>query len=253
MNRDWVDMTTVLCAQSLAKAAAPGGRGSVAGVIVVELEGARVAFTERSDGSVGRTDPAVEVESPAEVAADRARVAGECGIAPENVLRGRQVHGPDVRVGRAGDPDDVEADGQATGDPAAAVCVHVADCLPVILAESSTVAALHGGWRGLHAGIVERGVAQLNDAANAQAVIGPGIGPCCFQVGDEVREAFAEFDAEVEDRIDLPLVAEKLLNAQGVTDVRHTRLCTACDPRFFSHRRDGSETGRQMALAWLTA
>lgn len=211
--------------------------------------GARGVFTERSDGSLGRTDPALEVEPPGEVEAARERLRAHAGV--EQLLRGRQVHGAAMRrVDAAPASDDEEADGQATACADLAPTVHVADCVPILLGGPAAVAALHGGWRGLAAGIVAHGVAASPGATHA--VIGPSIGPCCFQVGDEVRAAFAGLGAEVDDRVDLPLVAQRLLERAGVSHVERLDLCTACDRRFFSHRRDGARTGRQAGAVWRT-
>ncbi|HEY8637638.1 MAG TPA: laccase domain-containing protein, partial [Solirubrobacteraceae bacterium] len=86
-----------------------------------------------------------------------------------------------------------------------------------------------------------------------EAAIGPGIGPCCFEVGDEVREAFAQHgdDPRHGDNLDLKLVARRELEHAGVTRVHDVGLCTSCEAElFFSHRRDGARTGRQAGVAW---
>jgi polyphenol oxidase len=109
---------------------------------------------------------------------------------------------------------------------------------------------LHCGWRGLAAGIVERGANAVDASA---AAIGPGIGPCCYEVGDEVIAAFEDLGDGVADgrMLDLPEVARRLLDRAGVGDVAASNLCTSCNPElFYSHRRDGERTGRQAGLAW---
>jgi purine-nucleoside/S-methyl-5'-thioadenosine phosphorylase / adenosine deaminase len=101
------------------------------------------------------------------------------------------------------------------------------------------------------------------------AAIGPGIGPCCFEVGDEVLAAFADLgDGLVTDRsvtrpegiavsgsgqyLNLPEVARRLLTRAGVDQVESAGLCTSCESElFFSHRRDAGRTGRQAGLVWL--
>ena len=111
---------------------------------------------------------------------------------------------------------------------------------------------LHCGWRGLAAGIVAAGVAAVDGDA---AAIGPGIGPCCYEVGDEVLESFAGLGEGIADgrMLDLPEVARRLLAEAGVEAIESAGLCTHCNPDlFFSHRRDGAETGRQAGFAWLT-
>ena len=117
------------------------------------------------------------------------------------------------------------------------------------------VALLHVGWRGLLAGIVEAGAAKLG-GRGLHAAIGPGIGPCCYEVGQEVREPFrARFGAGVlrGRHLDLWSATEHALRSVGAGRVARSDLCTACNPQlFFSHRRDGASTGRQGALAYVT-
>jgi polyphenol oxidase len=136
--------------------------------------------------------------------------------------------------------------------------VFVADCLPVMLAAGGAVAALHGGWRGLAGGVLAEGVAALRELGAdgpVAAAIGPGAGGCCYEVGDEVQEAFAGYDARRgERRLDLKAVARAKLAEAGVDEVHDLGLCTLCgDPDlFFSHRRDGGVTGRQAGVVWRT-
>jgi copper oxidase (laccase) domain-containing protein len=110
---------------------------------------------------------------------------------------------------------------------------------------------LHAGWRGLAAGIVPRALATFDEPP--AAAIGPGIGPCCYEVGPEVLEAFADVRGVATRRmLDLRAVARAQLEAGGVTRIEDVDLCTACHPGlFFSHRRDEGRTGRQGGLAWL--
>jgi copper oxidase (laccase) domain-containing protein len=132
-----------------------------------------------------------------------------------------------------------------------------ADCLPVALArldgEKPALALLHAGRLGLLQGIVEAGVATLG--GKLAAVIGPGIGPCCYEVGEDIADAYrARFGAEAlrGRNLDLWTVAERVLRAAGVDSVERLDLCTACDPvRFFSHRRDGPVTGRQGVIGYV--
>nr|MDQ3572886.1 polyphenol oxidase family protein [Actinomycetota bacterium] len=128
--------------------------------------------------------------------------------------------------------------------------VVVADCLPEALSGPEGVAMLHCGWRGLAAGIIDRGVRQTGATA---AAIGPGIGRCCFEVGPEVLEPFASLGPGVAEgrMLDLPEVAERQLRAAGVEAIERSELCTSCNPKlFFSHRRDRGITGRQAGIAW---
>ncbi|MGH2983664.1 MAG: polyphenol oxidase family protein, partial [Solirubrobacterales bacterium] len=141
------------------------------------------------------------------------------------------------------------ADGHATARVGLAPLVFVADCLPVALAGPGGVAMIHCGWRGLAAGIVERGVEEVEARA---AAVGPGIGPCCYEVGEDVLAEFSELDGVASGRmLDLTAAARQLLERAGVGSIASADLCTSCNPELlFSHRRDGERTGRQAGLVW---
>jgi polyphenol oxidase len=175
------------------------------------------------------------------------------------VLVSHQVHeAAVVRRERAPDPNAyAEAvgspktgDGQATSNPALTPLVQVADCLPVALAGPGGVGMLHCGWRGLATGIIEAGAREVGAT---EAAIGPGVGPCCYQVSEDVLARFESLgDAIADGRLlDLPEVARRLLERTGVGTVESSGLCTSCEPElFFSHRRDRGRTGRQAGLVW---
>ena len=116
------------------------------------------------------------------------------------------------------------------------------------------LAVLHAGWRGLAEGIVAAGVAALGGGRKGGRSSGPAIGPCCYEVGDEVAALF-DADLTVERRLDLWAAAERALRAPGVETVERVDLCTRCHPElFFSHRRSGRARGAQGvigAVAWL--
>ena len=151
------------------------------------------------------------------------------------------------------------ADGLWTDDPGLPILAMSADCLPIALVRAETdepaVAVLHAGWRGLLAGIVEAGARALGGGTLAAAV-GPAIGPCCYEVGEEVAAPFRErFGDDVvrERHLDLWTSAERALRAAGVERVDRFDRCTACEPEtFFSHRRDGGRTGRQGVIAYVS-
>lgn len=157
-----------------------------------------------------------------------------------------------VRTGIVGDGGDTGA--YQALPPADGDVPPVADRRPGSPASGPALALLHAGWRGLLAGIVEQGVRSLGGgphpgAARLAACIGPAIGPCCYEVGDDVagpfREAFGK-DIAPEGRLDLHTAVERALRRAGVSRVHRIGLCTACNPHlFFSHRRDGGRTGRQ--------
>jgi polyphenol oxidase len=122
----------------------------------------------------------------------------------------------------------------------------------VALAGPGRVAMLHCGWRGVAAGIVESAVARFEEPP--AAAIGPGIGRCCYEVGDEVLVAFDGLPGVTDGRmLDLRAVVRRRLEACGVQEVADVDLCTSCrEDLFFSHRRDRGVTGRQGGLVWRT-
>ena len=163
------------------------------------------------------------------------------------VRYGRQVHG--ARVLRDAEPG-LQADGQVVTDDHGAL-VLTADCLPIALVAGDGVAMLHGGWRGLAGGIVAEGVRVLGAAGPVVAALGPSARGCCYAVGEEVHAAFAGYDARRGDRnLALDAIATEQLRGAGVGVVHDTGVCTMCDGRFFSHRRDHGVTGRQGGIAW---
>jgi purine-nucleoside/S-methyl-5'-thioadenosine phosphorylase / adenosine deaminase len=162
------------------------------------------------------------------------------------VRRGRQVHG--ARVVRDSERIE-EADGQVVTDSVHGALVLTADCLPIALVAHDAVAMLHGGWRGLAAGIVAAGVAELEGPV--AAVLGPSARGCCYEVGEEVQAVFAAYDARIGERnLALERVAEAQLRAAGVERIDDTGVCTICDERYFSYRREGAAAGRQGGIAW---
>lgn len=196
-------------------------------------------------------------DDPGRVGENRRRFLAAAGSAETPLAFNRQVHGAEVREA---DPaaNGAPADGLLTSRAGLPLLVFTADCFPVALvrANGSTPAAalLHAGWRGVLAGIAEAGVAAVG--AGCHAVVGPGIGPCCYEVGEEVAAPFrARFGPRVlrRGRLDLPEAIGMALREAGAAHVARTELCTACNPQlFFSHRRDGGRTGRQGALARVT-
>jgi len=187
----------------------------------------------------------------------RERLCEDLGL--QWLCASRQVHGTAVqRVRRAGgvggEAVAIDADGHASALPGVGVMVLTADCLPVALGSQGAVAMLHAGWRGLAAGVLDEGVCALRDVGGAgpiTAVIGPGAGVCCYEVGPEVHAVFG--DAHRDGRhIDLAAIARERLLAAGVAEVADARMCTICDQRFFSHRRQGARAGRQAGVAWLS-
>ena len=188
-------------------------------------------------------------DDPERVEENRRRLCAEVGADPDAVAMNYQHHSADVLAARAGSRGE-RGDGLWTDERGLPLLALAADCLPIALARANggrpALAVLHAGWRGLLGGIASAGVNALGGGM-VSAMIGPGIGPCCYEVGDEVarpfREAFGD-DVVRDGRLDLWTSAERALRAAGCERVERLDLCTSCErDRFFSHRRDRGHTG----------
>jgi YfiH family protein len=228
-----------------------------------ELPGARAAFSTRLGGVSEAPFDALNVailtgDKRDRVAENRRRLTESINRDPEGVVMGRQVHGtklrsherhqePHVYADLERSPDEVDA--QATSSSELTPLVMVADCLPVAMVGPGGVAMVHCGWRGLAGGIIAEAVGAVEAEV---AAIGPGIGPCCYEVGGEVLAAFGDLEGVARGRmLDLTAVARALLEQAGVAAIESSGLCTSCNPElFYSHRRDGERTGRQAGLVW---
>jgi polyphenol oxidase len=186
---------------------------------------------------------------------NRRRACAEIGGDAETLALNYQIHSTVVHRARAGERGVVRGDGLWTGDPALPVLALAADCLPIALVrangEAPAVCVLHAGRIGLLDGIVAAGVRALG--GTLAAAIGPSIGPCCYEVGEEVAAPYRErFGAGIMRgrNLDLWQAAERELRDAGVARIERVDLCTACNPElFFSHRRDGKPRGVQGVLA----
>jgi polyphenol oxidase len=253
--------------------------------------GVVAAFTGRAGGSSAPPYASLNLglavgDDLRRVLANRRRVATVLGLAGRPWALARQVHGATVlRVGtggqEAGPPAAVgfgqgppegkppvgEADGLVTTDPGVVLAVLTADCAPVLLADpaAGVVGAVHAGWRGLAAGVVEAGVAAMAalgaDPAATVGLVGPAVGGCCYEVGPDVREAVgARYPAALattrdgRPALDPAAGAAQALVRAGV-EVANVRLVGECTvdlaDRYFSHRRDHGRTGRQAGLIAL--
>jgi YfiH family protein len=217
-------------------------------------------------------------------------LGGKWGDAPESVAENRrrleraagaklfvatQVHGAEIaRVGAGDDPAEIarlKVDGLCTDRGDIALGVFVADCIPAVVVDERTgaFAAVHAGWRGTLAGVLPaavRALAQHFDAraADLRVALGPAIGPCCFEVGPEVVEAF---EARLPDARATGVVARVLPDGKAFVDIKRANgvlleragvspaaidagpECTACTrERFFSFRRDKGQTGQHLAF-----
>ena len=208
-----------------------------------------VAFTTRRGGVSSGVYESLNLISStgddASLVAENHRIACTALDLPaERRSYNRQVHSPTVhRAGRRGE----HGDGLWTDEPRLPMFAFAADCLPIAVARTDgerRLAVLHAGWRGLAEGVVAAGVAAVGQGETA-AIVGPAIGPCCYEVGEEVSALFDE-DLTVDRKLDLWSAAERALRRAGVARVDRVDLCTRCHPElFFSHRRSGDARGGQ--------
>lgn len=154
------------------------------------------------------------------------------------------------------------ADALHTDNPTLALCLQTADCVPILMVCDDRILAVHAGWRGIAAGIVTKSLERLTFASPIAAILGPAIGPCCYEVGEDVAravglalespdEAILQSDSG-KPHIDLQAaVAQQLLSA-GVAEPRRIEVCTRCNPDLlWSYRRSGPGAGRNFSFIWL--
>jgi polyphenol oxidase len=197
-----------------------------------------VAFSERSDGDL-RGDMGA-----------RDRASSTLGI-PKGWAEVRQVHSNEVVRVEAPGPFGA-ADALWTTEPRLPVAIFTADCLGVVLAGPEAVGIAHAGWRGAAADVVGRLRDTMSSSGHPpdRAAVGPGIGPCCFEVGPEVADQFPGQRAVTTwgtPSVDLPAAVRAALTG---LDLWSTRACTSHEEGWFSHRTDAT-TKRLAAIGWL--
>jgi hypothetical protein len=232
-------------------------------------------------------------DDPESVAENRRRFLGAvCGERGGSVLVGvRQIHSSIVQIVKKGDgalegrlqtkegKAVLEGDGLITDVPGVLLGVGTADCVPVLVVDVAkrVVAAFHAGWRGTVARIVERGIAMMREEYGSQArdlmaAVGPGVGPCCYTVGEEVWSEFGrqfEYAKELfvrradtrEIRLNLWEANRSQLLDAGVEEasIAMTGECTACTRnqsgglRYFSHRAEHGIAGRMLNIIGVAA
>jgi YfiH family protein len=220
-------------------------------VIGWDAPGYVVAFTTRVGGvsrapydtlnlTRGTGDDAAAVEENRRIA------CAALDLPYDRLAFNRQVHSPTVHrasAGMRGTP----GDGLWTDEPRVPLLAMSADCLPIAIVRANgtrAISVVHAGWRGLAEGVVAAAVATLGAGPKA-AVVGPAIGPCCYEVGAEVSSLFDD-DLTRDSKLDLWTAAERALRGAGVATVERVDLCTKDHPDlFFSHRRDGLARGVQ--------
>ncbi len=223
------------------------------GQLAIDLPGARGVFTTASWGDL-RTSLG-QVAQRLEVDAVRAhQVHGNTAV-----LLSEDLNEP-ANSGSARALSD-DADALLSTRPGVAPTVITADCIPVLISSGTAVAAVHAGWRGLHDEVLMAAVAQLHRLepdAELVAAIGPGAGPCCYEVSEELHRRFEArglgYRVGSSRRLDLHAIAYRQLSELGVAEIHCSGVCTICSmkPRMFSYRREGDAAGRQGALIWLT-
>lgn len=200
-------------------------------------------------------------DDPACVAENLRRFAQAVGADVERLFEVSQVHGRSVVVvgadARVQDVRAMQADAVVVREPGAAAGVRTADCVPILIGdrESGSAAAVHAGWRGVVAGVVDAALDALAaDPRELVCAIGPHIRT--FEVGDDVARAIAAAargeDVVVPHRprphVDLAKALRAQLRARGVVEIEDVGGCTLSEPaRFFSHRRDAGRTGRHLS------
>lgn len=197
-----------------------------------------IAFGEVQDGDP-RSDPSA-----------RSLMSRRLGVSDSWALVD-QVHGADVVAadtpGHFG-----EADGILTSTPMLPIAIATADCVPVVLVGHESVAVVHAGWRGTAAGVVGETLRLIIESGDVVtgAVIGPHIGPCCYEVGQEVIDALGGYERSTitgSPSVDLgAAVGGQLPGVPIATGFG----CTMHDDRFHSFRQDATPK-RQVTVAWI--
>ncbi len=203
-------------------------------------------------------------DNPSSVALNRQQLRAELNL-PQEPNWIMQVHGTQVvRADKMAQP--TVADAAYTDVPSVVCVVLTADCLPILLCDhlGRQVAAIHAGWRGLLAGIIEKTIEHMNKSgSDLIAWLGPAIGPKAYEVGDEVRAEFTKTDPQAHLAFnkamapgkwlaDLYLLARQRLKRLGVIGIYGGQFCTFTESsQFYSFRRDQGKTGRMASLIWL--
>lgn len=170
----------------------------------------------------------------------------------------RQIHSAVALPAQAGACG--EGDALYTGEAGLALSVVTADCVPVLVAGPEGLAAVHAGWRGIVGGVIPSALGKMtDDPGELTAWIGPAIGPCCYEVGQDVADQVVAASAPEVARpgpngkpfLDLQAAARIQLEAAGVRRVFILPVCTRCeDGKLWSYRRDGRNGGRNLAIIW---
>lgn len=243
--------------------------------------GVKAGFTTRHEGVSRPPYNSLNLgtntlDSPHSVEGNRSILARGFGTTVDRVVTVNQVHGVDILVIDAPNPEynhflKLECDGIITNQPELMIGVLVADCVPVLLYDPvrKVAAALHAGWKGTAGRICLKGIEAMVEIfgckpENVLAAVGPAIGQCCYEVDQPVYDQFRKIGIEQQAfftekgggkwLLDLPAANAAQLRESGLLpeNIETTELCVSCSPDlFFSYRRDSGETGRQMGFVML--
>lgn len=197
-------------------------------------------------------------------AGSRAEVLARIEGAPGEVAWAKQVHSNRALAAAAGECG--EGDALFTREVGLALAVATADCVPVLIAGSEGIAAIHAGWRGIDSGVIPRTIETATETlggapADWTAWVGPAIGACCYEVGYDVAAEVATASVPEtvtpgpsgKPHLDLPGAARNQLLAAGLRNVQAPPRCTRCDEdHLWSYRREGKAAGRNLAFIWKT-
>ncbi|HBG08093.1 MAG: laccase [Geobacteraceae bacterium GWC2_58_44] len=246
-----------------------GGRTAMAGFTTRHEGVSRPPYNSLNLGSN-------TLDSPHSVEGNRSLLARSIGTTLDRFLTVTQVHGTDLLVIDTPNPEfshflKLECDGIVTNQPGIMIAVCVADCVPILLHDPSkgVVAALHAGWQGTVGNIAGKGIEAMAtmfgcNRKDIRAAVGPSISACCYEVDAPVRDAFkksgAAWDLFTQEKgegkwmLDLAAANRQLLSDAGLApgQIESQELCVCCNQElFFSYRRDGGDTGRQVGFIML--
>ena len=240
-----------------------------------EIEGIVHGFTDREGGISTDAFESLNLahrvgDEKATVETNRQKVMAELGRQDAQWVALRQMHGNTIvqinhMAGRS-----IEADGLWTRDPMAFLSVLVADCVPILIADTGAqaVAAVHAGWRGSKMRIAGKMIERLKsagfDLSKLRIAMGPAIGPCCYEIGEDVATEISKGVGEAGDAVrcvdgrwvaDLWALNRSVLIASGIEpqQIESLRTCTSCTPSLYSYRREGETSGRQAGVIALAA
>lgn len=250
--------------------------------LISSLSGIAAGFTTRHEGVSRPPYNSLNLglntnDSPHNVHGNRSLLVRAFGAKSDQLLTVTQTHGTDILIVDSPNADvahflKIECDGIITNQRGIMIGIGVADCAPVLLVDpvKRIVAALHAGWKGTAYGIARKGVAAMignfgSKQSDIVAAIGPAIGPCCYEVDEPVRSAFAASEAEVWRqtsretasgtwKLDVPSAVKLQLIDSGLLpgNVETSQYCVCCTQElFFSYRRDKGETGRHLGFIML--